>query len=133
MKKISLLIISCILLLAPSIAQRNNISPKIQAERDMMAIERKMSKENTDEEGVKLIKAHSAAKTKMEGVMKKKPGYGDAATSKEKIQKFREKVAKKDADFAKLSQAEKDTRKAKEDYIASKDEKYSSLRKIAQE
>ena len=99
----------------------------------MMAVERKISKENTDEESVKFIKAHSLAKNKMEGVMKKKPGYGKASTSKESIQKFRAKEAKKDAEFEKLSNNEKTARKAKQDYIAGIDEKYSSLRKIAQQ
>ena len=133
MKKLGLILISLVIFAAPSMAQRNNISPAIQAGRDMMAIERSIARENTDAEGAKLIKAHTLAKNKMEGVMKKKPGYGKAATSKESIQKFRAKEAKKDDAFAELSNTEKTARKAKQDYIAGVDEKYSSLRKIAQQ
>ena len=129
MKKV-LFVFIVSLIVSVSFAQRNNIDPKIQAQRDMTAIERKTTKENTDEEGVKLIKEHQAAKGKMDATMRKMPGYGKAATDKQSLAKFREKNAKKDPSFGKLSAEETKTRKAKENYLSNSNEKYKELMQI---
>lgn len=128
MKRLVLLLIVGLLSVTGSFAQRNNIDPAIQAERDMKAIENNMLKDGTDQEGVKLIKEHSAAKRKMDATMKKIPGYGKAATDKIALAKFREKNAKKDPSFAELSSNEEKTRMAKEDYISGANDDYKSLR-----
>ena len=130
MKKTILFIFVALIASGISYAQRNNIDPKIQAARDMKAIESKMLKEKTDEEGMKLIKQHRAAKKRMDDVMKTKPGYGKSATDKEKLKKFREKTAKGDPEFKKLSDKETSTRKAKEDYISNADPEYKKLRGV---
>ena len=131
MKRLGLILGFVMLTITSTIAQRNNISPKIQAERDMMAIERKMQQANTDEEGVKLIKAHLLEKRKMDGTMKKIPGYGKAATDKASLIKFREKNAKKDPSFKKLSDNEKTARLAKESYISGVNEEYTKHKKVS--
>lgn len=130
MKRIALAVSVIMMGIVSSFAQRENIAPEIQAGRDMMAIERKMERENTDPEATKLIKEHTKAKARMDGTMKKLPGYGKAATSKEDLEKFREKSAKKDPEFQKLSDDETAARKAKEDYISGVDDNYKKLRAI---
>ena len=114
MKKLlsTFLLLSCVIGLG--FAQKNNTSPELQAERKMRSIERKMKSENTDVEGVKLIKEHGKTMKVLKGKMNALPGYGKAATSKQSLQKFREKNAKKDADFKVFSDNEIKARKAME-------------------
>lgn len=124
MKKLGLIVGFLMFTIASTFAQRNNIAPEIQASRDMMAVEKKMLNENTDAEGIKLIKEHQAAKRKLDATMKKIPGYGKSATDKVALLKFREKNAKKDPSFRTLSDKEKETRLAKENYISGVNEMY---------
>jgi len=130
MKKIGLIITLTILSIAASFAQRNNIAPEIQADRDMVAVERKMQQANEDEEAVRLIKEHAAAKKKMDATMKQLPGYGKAATDKKSLSSFREKNSKKDASFKLLSDKEKETRLAKESYISTVNEGYKMNKSV---
>lgn len=132
MKKLGLVLGLLLMMVGAAFAQRNNIAPEIQAERDMAGIERKMLKENTDAEGVKFIKEHDAAKRKMDAQMRQLPGYGNAATDKASLEKFREKNAKKDSSFKALSDKENETRIAKENYISSVNEEYKKHKSVSQ-
>lgn len=131
MRKISFLTLLLLIFSASVFAQRNNISPEIQAERDMLGLERKILKENTDTQGVELINNHLAAKKKMDAEMKKLPGYGKAATDKASLQKFREKNAKKEPSFNTLSENELKAKNSKEDYLTEKYEEYKKWRAIS--
>lgn len=131
MKKIlnTLLIIVCAA--GFTFAQKNNTSPELQAERKMRSIERKMKTENTDVEGVKLIKEHEKTMKVLKSKMNALAGYGKAATSKQSLQKFREKNANKNADFKVFSDNEINARKAMVDYIAGTNEEYKKAIPLA--
>ena len=127
-------IITTILLIAglaiTSFAQKN-VSPELKAERKMKSVEMKMKKEKADEEGVKLIYAHDKALKSLQGQMRQVKGYGKAATSKQALAKFRAKTEKKDPKFKTLGDKERETRKAKEDYIAGVNEDYKKAIPLA--